>query len=86
MGTAFARSLAIASAIAAAMSLPAAMRSEALSGIDTYRSRGKGRGAMSTSGRKSDNKCNNAGRGRAHQGAGEMARRVRQMARLAPAN
>lgn len=71
MGKPFARSLAIAAAIAQAMT--AINKSELLALIPTYKSRGKGKGGLPRS------YGNKAGKYMPHQGKRECARRMRQL-------
>lgn len=66
-------------AIAAAMTIAdTAERQQRLRAIGPYRSRGKGRGTPS---RRYGNACNNGGKGYAHQGPQERARKAHNLAR-----
>lgn len=78
---AFSAAAAMFAAIREAMALPnVADRREAMSDIGAYRSRGKGRGAVSYARGRGSRGGNNAGRGVPHQGPAECARRKQNVA------
>lgn len=77
-GTPFRAACIAFAAIAAALKIAAPLeRQSALAAITPYKGRGKGRGSPSRNWLRPY--CNNAGRGRPHQGNAEIIRRRRQI-------